>query len=524
MRHPMSLPIVAIAAVLLSACGQDETSAPAATPSLTRSTIVTSDSSLIADGSTVVLVTLVPRDAAGRALTSQVAVHIIATHGSVGATEWNGDSIYTAELTVPTTAGEDTISASIQGKPLANLVAVRLDPGPVDASHSKLLVNDSQLLADGQSSTRVYIFARDANGNGIDGLTVHLATSSGALSQADGVQGGLYQTWLTAGTDIETATLSASLTPASTSGTGVPLASIPVTFLDPSSWRVRANLPIPVQNSAMTALNGALYLVGGDSVNDYDDWPVSGLVSYDPGSDTWTPRAPMPDARSNLGAAVVGGKLYAMGGSDNAALHDLWMYDPALDAWTAKASVPTSRSYLAVAALDGLIYAAGGVTTDGEPSGTVEVYDPATDQWSQAAPLITPRFGFALVAANGKLYAMGGAALSPSLDVDEFDPATNSWRSRAAMPEASAEIAAAFVGGRIIVLGGSGLYGNGVDALVRCRAYDPTVDSWQSCPPMHFARRGASAATLNGALYVAGGFASTVHGAGDIKSVEEYTP
>jgi N-acetylneuraminic acid mutarotase len=522
--HRISLPIAAIAAAfLLSACGQDATSASDLTPSLTRSTIVTSDSSLIADGATVVLVTLVPRDASGRAITSQLAARIIAARGSVSATEWNGDSIYTAELTVPTFAGDDTVSATLQGGPLSSHVAVRLDPGPIDASHSELTVNDSQLLADGQASTRVFIVARDANGNGIDGLTVHLATSAGAVSQASGAQDGLYRAWLTAGTTIETATLTASLSSSSSSGTGVPLATVPVMFLDPSPWRLRADLPIPVQNSALIALNGALYDFGGDSVNEFDDWPVSEMVAYDPGTDSWTARAPMPAARSDLGAAVVGGKLYVMGGSDNDAVQDLWMYDPALDAWAVKAPVPTRRSFLAVAALDGLIYAAGGETGYGNGSAVVEVYDPATDHWSQAAPLPLPRFRFALVAANGKLYAIGGGETT-SLSVQEYDPATNSWRSRTGMPGTGSGITAALVGGRIIVLGGQGQSTDGADGLVRCRAYDPSADSWQSCPPMHATRIGASAAALNGVLYVAGGFASTAHGTGAIRSVEAYTP
>jgi N-acetylneuraminic acid mutarotase len=525
MRHPLSLSIAAISsAFLLSACGQDATSASEVAPSVTRSTIVTSDSSVIADGATLVLVTVVPRDAAGRAITGPVAAKIVATSGSVSGTEWNGDSVYTAKLTVPTSAGEDTVSASIQGKPLAKLVAVRLDPGPIDASRSELLVNDSQLLADGQSSTRVFIVARDANGNPIEGLTVDLTTSAGAVSQATDVHGGLYRAWLTAGTAIETATLSASLSPASTSGTRVPLASVPVKFLDPSAWRLRADLPIPVQNSGLTALNGALYLVGGDSVNVADDWPVSDVAAYDPATDRWTPRAPMPAARANVGAAEVAGKLYSVGGNDYAALQKLWMYDPALDTWTAKALVPTPRSFLAVAALNGLIYAAGGVTDDGYPTGLVEVYDPATDQWSVAASLTKPRFQFALVAANGRLYAIGGTASSTSLDVEEYDAATDSWRSRAGLPEAGSGITAAFVGGRIIVLGGRGQSTEGIDGMVRCRAYDPAADSWQSCPPMHFPRYGATAVVLNGVLYVTGGFASTPHGVGVISSVEAYTP
>lgn len=60
---------------------------------------------------------------------------------------------------------------------------------------------------------------------------------------------------------------------------------------------------------AVTVLNGKLYAVGG----------MAGEVlrvneEYDPVTDTWRERAPMPTARHGLGAAAVGGKIYVIGG------------------------------------------------------------------------------------------------------------------------------------------------------------------------------------------------------------------
>lgn len=40
------------------------------------------------------------------------------------------------------------------------------------------------------------------------------------------------------------------------------------------------------------------------------------MEEYDPATDTWTPKAPMPTVRRNLAAATANGKVYAIGGTD----------------------------------------------------------------------------------------------------------------------------------------------------------------------------------------------------------------
>ena len=41
---------------------------------------------------------------------------------------------------------------------------------------------------------------------------------------------------------------------------------------------------------------------------------VATVEEYDPNTDTWTVKAPMPTARQSLGAALANGKIYAIGG------------------------------------------------------------------------------------------------------------------------------------------------------------------------------------------------------------------
>ena len=68
------------------------------------------------------------------------------------------------------------------------------------------------------------------------------------------------------------------------------------------------------------------------------------VEAYDPVTNTWVTRAPMPRARHALGLGVVNGILYAVGGQEGGvALNTVEAYDPATDSWTTKSPMPTPR-------------------------------------------------------------------------------------------------------------------------------------------------------------------------------------
>jgi hypothetical protein len=74
---------------------------------------------------------------------------------------------------------------------------------------------------------------------------------------------------------------------------------------------------------------------------------------------TWVSKTPLHEARSNLGAAVVNGKIYAIGGimltyQDNLRTESKEVgineeYDPATNTWTLKKPMPGSLSDFAKA-------------------------------------------------------------------------------------------------------------------------------------------------------------------------------
>ena len=103
-------------------------------------------------------------------------------------------------------------------------------------------------------------------------------------------------------------------------------------------------------------INGTLYAVGG---LDASHTPVATNEAYDPKTDSWTEKAPMPTARHHHTSAVVDGKLYVIGGrlleivsnriSDEALsnFNDNEMYNPLNDSWTVLEQMPTKRSGIA---------------------------------------------------------------------------------------------------------------------------------------------------------------------------------
>ena len=108
----------------------------------------------------------------------------------------------------------------------------------------------------------------------------------------------------------------------------------------------------------------------------------------------------------------------------------------------------------------------------------------------------------AAVAVLGLTGCTGGPA-------PERPPATTAppaggpaWRQLAAAPSARTEDAAAAVGGRIWVLGG---YGPDGATLATAEVYDTAAGTWARGPDLPVAVNHAMAATLDGALYVAGG-------------------
>jgi N-acetylneuraminic acid mutarotase len=113
---------------------------------------------------------------------------------------------------------------------------------------------------------------------------------------------------------------------------------------------------------------------------------LDSVEAYDPKSNSWEPRAPMPEGRHAMGAALgADGRIYVVGGavsySRPRGTDTVFVYDPAKDQWEKGPSLIRARFHHAVAeGRDGKIYAIGGHATTftvNAPTATVEMLDTA---------------------------------------------------------------------------------------------------------------------------------------------------
>jgi N-acetylneuraminic acid mutarotase len=96
---------------------------------------------------------------------------------------------------------------------------------------------------------------------------------------------------------------------------------------EPATGQLTSLPPMSVRRSAPTAvgLNGLLYVIGGMSATGET---AATVEVYNPATNSWRTVAEMPTARWLLGAGVIGGKLYAVGGNAGATLPTNQIYTP----------------------------------------------------------------------------------------------------------------------------------------------------------------------------------------------------
>lgn len=214
--------------------------------------------------------------------------------------------------------------------------------------------------------------------------------------------------------------------------------------------------------------------------------------------DTWTTKASMNTARSQLGVAAVNGKIYAIGGCtaegfipNTAGNHfkaEGWItnkneeYDPAVDKWTTKTAMPTARYNFAIAACQGKIYCIGGVTDWYVGSYTNyttanEVYDPTTNKWETKTTAPQEEIGQANVIED-KIYLVGAGANETLTQA--YDPATDTWTNKTPLPEKVPFQVSTVIDDKIYVIGFCVTIGF-ENVYSKNYVYNPASDNWSNC-------------------------------------------
>jgi N-acetylneuraminic acid mutarotase len=193
---------------------------------------------------------------------------------------------------------------------------------------------------------------------------------------------------------------------------------------DPQKWEV-LTMETPLQGLPLVACAGKVYRIGGLNArnakkDDADLHSVDEFASFDPATKTWAKLPSLPEPRSSHDAAVLGGKIYVVGGwnlsgdsSSGEWQTDALVYDTAAGTngkWEKLSEPPFQRRAIAVAAWNNRIWVLGGMDEYGEIKREVFSYDPATKSWAKAADLPgddMQGFGVSAWGIDSGLYASG---------------------------------------------------------------------------------------------------------------------
>jgi hypothetical protein len=157
---------------------------------------------------------------------------------------------------------------------------------------------------------------------------------------------------------------------------------------DPAAdaWDTAAPAPTARSSATGAVIDDHLYVAGGRQRTGDGIRNLGTLERYDPAADAWTPLRPLPQPSGGLAGAALNGTLYVFGGeffSDGGGVYPhTWAYVPSADTWAERAPLPTPRHGLAGTALNGRVYAIGGNTAPALGAATadvVEVLSPADD-------------------------------------------------------------------------------------------------------------------------------------------------
>lgn len=234
---------------------------------------------------------------------------------------------------------------------------------------------------------------------------------------------------------------------------------------DLSQWKQLAPLPLPRAGSAVGILDGKLVVAGGTYWREGRKFWCEQVDGFDPSTNRWAPKAPLPKPCGDTAAVAHDGVLYVFGGgTEGVAESTVWALRD--NRWSAlpHLALPAPRRSSGVAVVDGTFYLLGGLT------GTGSDFASATSTVWAAKP--------------------GGR-----------------WEPRAPMPgPARFNLSVGVVAGRILVAGGCAPDNGAVRNLDEILAYNPSIDEWTLLGRLPFANRAAGGLADDSGLLMFGGY------------------
>ncbi|CAH2248731.1 kelch 31 [Pelobates cultripes] len=277
-----------------------------------------------------------------------------------------------------------------------------------------------------------------------------------------------------------------------------------IMYRDPDSgWKRLAELPAKSFNQCVTVMDGFLYIAGGEDQNDARNQAkhaVSNFCRYDPRFNTWLHLANMNQKRTHFSLNVFSGLLYAIGGRNtDGCLASIECYVPSTNQWQVKAPLEVARCCHSSSVIDGKILVTGGYINNAY-SRSVCMYDPSNDSWQDKQSLSTPRGWHCSVSLGDRVYVMGGSQLGGRgervdvLPVECYNPHTGQWSYVAPLQNGVSTAGASTLNGKIYIAGG---WNEVEKKYKKCiQSYSPDLNEWTEEDELPEATVGVSCCTI----------------------------
>jgi N-acetylneuraminic acid mutarotase len=269
------------------------------------------------------------------------------------------------------------------------------------------------------------------------------------------------------------------------------------------AWLTAAPMPEARTEVAAAVVRGQIAVVGGLTAG---GGPSPRVDVYSPATDRWSRLPDLPAAVHHALAASDGQRLYVVGGYGNpigggGPSRSAFVFDRG--AWHALPRLPEPRAAGGAAVLGGRLYVFGGRGASGL-AGHAFALDLATHRW-QRTPAPTPREHLAVMVGAGKIYAVGGRTRGYDTNVATFEvwsPGAKRWTRLAPVPAARGGTGATMAGGSIVSVGGEAPSGT----IRSVYAYSLATKRWRRLPDLPTPRHGLGVVAVGTRVYaIAGG-------------------
>jgi hypothetical protein len=258
---------------------------------------------------------------------------------------------------------------------------------------------------------------------------------------------------------------------------------------------------------AAAELGGRIYVAGG--MVGETGRPLATFARYDPATDSWTTLEQLPEPTRAAAAATLGGTFYVVGGTtERGNTGRVYAWDG--HGWRERAPMRARRFNHSAVAVAGRLFVLGGLDDAGRESRDVFVYDPRRNLWSRARSLPRPLHAFGAVAFRGEIWVVGGRSGDEVVSgVLVYDPRSDRWRAGPRLPEPMELLGAAVAGDEIHAVWES-VY----------RIYDAGSGAWRDGPRPLVTRHALKAFHVGGALYTVGGCTTALQDSSVVERID----